>query len=509
MKAYNYVPSYTIGDSSAATDPETDVSWPSHPSDGTTPPKNAVLVSVGGEKPDSYSSLTSALKSLPKDSTPQVIFIYPGSYEEQVPSINRPGPVTIIGYTESEPGKTYSTNQVTITQAKGLSVAGTIPAGRSNADTATIATASSKIAIYNVKFINTENLDGATPNYVTLAASVYGDKIGFYGCSFDGWQDTLLTGATAGYQYYESCMIDGAIDFVWGYSKAYFKGCTLGAKRAKSAITAQSRNGPNAVGGYIFDQCLFTEAASATADLQGQVYLGRPYSAYALVVIKNSYLDSTIQPAGWKIWSTADPRTDHITFAEYANEGPGSWEKNVAAREAFGFATLLTKDEYSLETVMDSTDWIDKTHWDSITTPKPSTPVVPVPDPNAVYSGKTPPPGAYIVSKEAINGVTTYDTIQAAINALPVSSKVTPTVFIYPGTYKEQIVLSRAGTTFFIGYSESPDDYNKNQVTITYDKGIDTQAEASNSDSATFYATGNYFQAVNINFENTFGTASK
>ncbi|KAJ4124264.1 hypothetical protein NW768_009623 [Fusarium equiseti] len=507
MKAYNLVPSYTIGDSAAA-DPEPQVSWPSHPSDGTTPPKNAVVVSVGGEKSDSYSTLTDALKSLPKDSTSQVIFIYPGTYEEQVPSINRPGPVTIIGYTETEPGKTYTSNQVTITQAKGLSVAGTIPAGRSNADTATIATASTKIAFYNVKFINTDNLDGATPSYVTLAASVYGDKIGFYGCEMIGWQDTLLTGATAGYQYYESCYIDGAIDFIWGYSKAYFKGCTIAAKRAKSAITAHSRKDATAVGGYIFDQCLFTEAASSTVDLAGQVYLGRPYSAFALVVVKNSYLDSIIQPAGWKIWSTSDPRTDHITFAEYANEGPGSWEKNSAAREAFGFATLLTKDDYSLASVMDSTDWIDKKFWDSIVTPKPTTPVVPVPDPNAVYSGKTPPPGAFIVSKEAIEGVTSYSTIQAAIDALPASSKVTPTVFIYPGTYKEQIVLSRAGTTFFIGYSDSPDDYTKNQVTITYDKGIDTQADASNSDSATFYATGNYFQAVNINFENTFGTAN-
>ncbi|CEI63109.1 hypothetical protein FVEN_g345 [Fusarium venenatum] len=507
MKAYNLAPSYTIDDSSAA-EPEPEVTWPSHPSDGTTPPKDAVLVSVDGEKSGSYSSLTDALKSLPKDSTSQVIFVYPGTYEEQVPSINRPGPITIIGYTETEPGKTYTSNQVTITQSKGLSVAGTIPAGRSNADTATIATASTKIAFYNVKFINTDNLDGATPSYVTLAASVYGDKIGFYGCSFIGWQDTLLTGATAGYQYYESSYIEGAIDFVWGYSKAYFKGCTLAAKRAKSAITAQSRKDANAIGGYIFDQCLFTEAASATADLTGQVYLGRPYSAYALVVIKNSYLDGSIQPAGWKIWSTTDPRTDHVTFAEYANEGPGSWEKNSAAREAFGFATLLTKDDYALESVMDSTDWIDKTFWDSIVTPKSSTPVVPVPDPNAVYSGKTPPPGAYIVSKEAIDGVTTYSTIQAAIDALPASNKVTPTVFIYPGTYKEQIVLSRSGTTFFIGYSESPDDYTKNQVTITYDKGIDTQADASNSDSATFYATGNYFQAVNINFMNTFGTAT-
>ncbi|KAF4971282.1 hypothetical protein FSARC_1852 [Fusarium sarcochroum] len=510
MKAYNLVPSYTIGGSTAtSTDPDTtstDVSFPSHPSDGTKPPKGAVTVSVGGEKTDSYSSLTNALKSLPKDSTSQVIFIYPGTYEEQVPSINRPGPVTIIGYTETEPGKTYSSTQVTITQAKGLSVAGTIPAGRSNADTATIATASTKIAFYNVKFVNTDNSDGATPSYVTLAGSIYGDKVGFYGCSFIGWQDTLLTGATTGYQYYESSYIEGAIDFLWGYSKAYFKGCTIAAKRAKSAITAHSRKSETAIGGYIFDQCLFTEAASATVDLQGQVYLGRPYNAYALVVVKNSYLDSIIQPAGWKIWSTTDPRTDHITFAEYNNEGPGSWEKNTAAREGFGFATLLTKDDYSLASVMDSTDWIDKTWWDSITTPKAATTVDPVPGPGAVYSGKTPPSGAYIVSKEAIDGVKTYDTIQAAIDALPLSTKVTPTVFIYPGTYKEQIVLSRPGTTFFVGYSESPDDYTKNKVTITYDKGIDTQAQASNSDSATFYATGNYFQAVNINFANTFGT---
>ncbi|KAF4339748.1 pectinesterase [Fusarium beomiforme] len=507
MSTYNLVPSYAVDGSDASTEPVTDNSWPVHPTDGTTPPKGAVIVSVNGEKSGSYSSLTSALKSLPSDSTPQTIFIYAGTYEEQVPSINRPGPVTIIGYTESDPGKTYTTNQVIITQAKGLSVAGTIPAGRSNADTATIATASTNIAFYNVKFVNSDNLDGATPSYVTLAASVYGNHIGFYGCSFIGWQDTLLTGATNGYQYYESSYIEGAIDFIWGYSKAYFKGCTLAAKRAKSAITAHSRTSSSAIGGYIFDQCLFTEAASATVDLQGQVYLGRPYSQYAVVVVKNSYLDSIVQPAGWKIWSTTDPRTDHITFAEYNNDGPGSWEKNTAAREGFGFATLLTSDTYSLESVMDSTDWIDDTWWASITTPQPST-VTPTPTPSAPYSGKTPPPGAYIVSQSPIDGVTTYDTIQAAIDALPLSTKVTPTVFIYPGTYKEQIVLSRPGTTFFIGYSESPEDNTKNQVTITYDKGIDTQAAASNSDSATFYATGNYFQAVNINFANTFGTTA-
>jgi pectin methylesterase-like acyl-CoA thioesterase len=478
-----------------------------HPTSGTVPPAGAVLVAADGSISGAFTSLTAALASLPSDSSNQVIFIYPGTYNEQVPSINRPGPVMIIGYTSDAPGKGYKNNQVTITQARGLSVS-PAPVGHSNAETATIATASSKISWYNVNLVNSDNLDGAIPSYVTLAASVYGDKIGFYGCSFVGWQDTLLTGATAGMQYYESCYIDGAIDFIWGYSKAYFKGCTIAAKRAKSAITAHSRSSLTASGGYIFDQCLFTEAPTATVDLKGLVYLGRPYSKYALVVVKNSYLSDVIQPAGWKIWSTTDPRTDFITFAEYNNVGPGNWENNAVARQGFQNCTLLTSDEYPLSKVMTSTDWIDMTYWDQIETPQPA--VVPVvPSTPIVYDGTKPPAGALIVSKTPIEGQTTYNTIQAALNALPASNKIVGTVFIYPGTYNEQLVLAKAGTTILLGYSSASGDYTQNQVTIDFNKGIDTQADASNSDSATVYATGNYLQAVNINFSNTFGTTAK
>ncbi|KAK7421460.1 hypothetical protein QQX98_002159 [Neonectria punicea] len=512
MTAYNLVPSYEVTKTSDAapatsTTATADAEW-AHPTSGTEPPSGAVLVSVDGSIDGSYTSLTDALASLPSDSSTQIIFMYAGTYNEQVPSISRSGPVMIIGYTESAPGKTYTTNKVILTQAKGLSVS-PLPVGHSNAETATIATGGTgKIAMYNIDIINSDNLDGATANYVTLAASIYGNKIGFYGCSMIGWQDTLLTGATAGYQYYESCYIEGAIDFIWGYSKSYFKGCTLGAKRKGSSITAQSRASSSAVGGYIFDQCLFTAAPSATVDLTDGVYLGRPYSKYALVVVKNSYLDDIIQPAGWKIWSATDPRTDAITFAEYNNDGPGNWGNNSAAREQFGFATLLTSDSYSLETVMGSTDWIDKTYWDEIQTPQPKTvDTTPVVNPTT-YDGTTPPDGAFVVSKTAIEGKTTYTTIQSALDALPVSSKTTAIVFIYPGTYSEKLVLSKAGTTIFLGYSAAAGDYTKNQVTITYNAGIDTQADASNSDSATVYATGNYFQAVNINFANTFGTAS-
>lgn len=176
---------------------------------------------------------------------------------------------------------------------------------------------------------------------------------------------------------------------------------------------------------------MFTAAADATVDLTGSVYIGRPYSQYALVVVKNSYLTDVINPSGWKVWSTSDPRTSGVTFAEFNNTGPGNWENNEAARGAFGYATLLTEDTYSLANVMDSTDWIDMTYWDSIDTPTAvsgtaTTTATPTPTAAAIYDGTAPPSGAYIVSKTSFRTNTTvYDTIQSALDAIPTSSKVT------------------------------------------------------------------------------------
>ncbi|KAG9827059.1 carbohydrate esterase family 8 protein, partial [Aureobasidium melanogenum] len=518
--AWNYEPSWSFpastttgsasSTSSGVSGPTSTSSINAHPDSGSVPPQYAVIVSADGQHNASFTNLTAALASLPNDSTNQTIFIYAGSYNEQIPSINRPGAIRVIGYTSSSPGQSYKDNSVTVTFARGLSVS-PLPSGHSDAETATIATASNRISFYNINFINSDNLDGLEANYVTLAASIYGNDIGFYGCSFQGWQDTLLTGATTGYQYYESCYISGAIDFIWGYSKSFFKGCTIGAKRQKSAMTAQSRASSSAIGGYIFDQCLFTAATDATVDLTDSVYLGRPYSAYALVVVKNSYLDDVINPSGWKVWSTTDPRTDYITFAEYNNVGPGSWANNVAAREAFGNATLLTSDIYSLESVMDDTAWIDKTYWSSIVTPQPAvvnttTPTNVTVSGSSSYNGTVPPSGALIVSKNAIDGVATYDTIQAALDAAPTSSKTNATIFIYPGIYEEQLIVNKSGTTIFMGYSDSTDDYSKNQVTIQQSYGEDTQGTGSDVDAATVYATGNYFYAYNVNFRNNNGT---
>jgi len=210
------------------------------------------------------------------------------------------------------------------------------------------------------------------------------------------------------------------------------------------------------------------------------------------------------------VWSASDPRTDHITFAEYNNSGPSNWENNVAAREAFGNATLLTSDTYPLTSVMDSTAWIDMTYWTSIVTPQPV--VVTKTSPNITisgtsnYNGTVPPSGALIVSKSAIAGQTVYGTIQDALNAAPTASKTNATIFSYSGVYEEQLIVNKSGTTIFMGYSDATDDYSQNQVTIQQSHGVDTQGDGSDVDAATVYATGNYFYAYNINFRNNNGT---
>jgi pectin methylesterase-like acyl-CoA thioesterase len=201
-----------IAQSSAASLPPT-----AHPDSAKVPPQDAIVVSPNSKDSEgSFSSISAALASLPNDNTDQTVFVAKGSYHEQLPAINRPGAVRIIGYTTENPGQSYKDNTVTVAFSRGLSVS-PLPAGHNDAETAVVSTASSRISFYNINFVNTDNLDGSKASYVTLAASIYGNHIAFYACSLDGWQDTLLTGATAGYLYFESCYLGGAIDFICTY----------------------------------------------------------------------------------------------------------------------------------------------------------------------------------------------------------------------------------------------------------------------------------------------------
>jgi pectinesterase len=60
----------------------------------TSPPTGAIVVRAGTSSSGEFSTVSAAVNSLPNDSSSQAIFIYPGTYSEQV-YITRSGPLTV------------------------------------------------------------------------------------------------------------------------------------------------------------------------------------------------------------------------------------------------------------------------------------------------------------------------------------------------------------------------------------------------------------------------------
>lgn len=79
---------------------------------------------------------------------------------------------------------------------------------------------------------------------------------------------------------------------------------------------------------------------NATVEAEkGINYLGRPWRDWARVTFQTTYLSDVVNAAGWSIWSAATPNTDHATFEEFANYGPGSYP---AEGPRANFSTQLT-----------------------------------------------------------------------------------------------------------------------------------------------------------------------
>jgi hypothetical protein len=468
-----------------------------------TPTPSATLIVSQNATDCKYANISAAISALPNDNQPYTIKIEAGSYEGQI-SITRNGKVTLIG--ESDNPADYSQNKVTVQASNGQLTS----AGKNEQTPVLNVKKTGSIpdfAVYNIDFVNTYP---QTPNTAALAADYYGNNFAAYGCSFVGFQDTLL--ANKGVQVFAHSLIEGSVDFVWGFSTAYFYRSVLSSNTPGSCIAAQGRVA-GTVSGYVFDECKVTYKASTYGNTFGSTYLGRPYSNYSTAVYKNSWIDQHINPAGWKAWSTSSPQTSNVVFGEFNNTGPGSWQSG-STRPAY--ATNMSLEQvapYSLSNWVGDTSFIDQKAWnypapfDANTTSTPDTAPVAgnvTVSGSSAYNGTVPPAGSLIVSQKPLDGKIVYPTIQEALDAAPTSSQTT-TIFIYPGTFYEQLIVSGRNTTF-IGYSDSTDDYNKNKVTISQKKGVDTQGDGSNVDAATVYATGNYFYAYNINFVNANGT---
>ncbi|KAJ7069251.1 pectin lyase fold/virulence factor [Mycena amicta] len=317
----------------------------------TQPPTGAVIVNPHTVAPGEFTSVGDAVNSLPADTSPQVVFIYPGVYIKQV-NISRPGPVTIMGYTRNS----FDYNQNTVTLIHNASLA----TGAGSDDlTGTLRVLSANVSLYNLDIVN--NFGVAATNGQAIALSGQADRMGVYACRLFSYQDTLYT--NVGNHVFLRSYIEGAVDYIFGrHSIAYFEGNTIASKGA-GCITAHGRQ-LNDTGIYIFNENKIIAAPDAFPNVTNNVFLGRPWGDWARVIFKNTDIVAPMNKTIWSIWNPGDERIDFILFAEFDSFGQGVLGANRA-----NFSTVLTGaeadvQEYTLAgTIPDYKDWVDERYF--------------------------------------------------------------------------------------------------------------------------------------------------
>jgi len=199
---------------------------------------------------------------------------------------------------------------------------------------------------FRAENITFENSSG--PVGQAVAVRIDGDMVVFHNCHFSGFQDTLYPHGEKSRQYYRDCIIEGTVDFIFGWSTAVFDRCTIICKD-HGFVTAPSTNEGTPFG-FVFLDCKISGAAT-----ENSFYLGRPWRPFGKSAFLRCEMGNMVSPEGWSNWDKPDAEKSSF-FAEYKNSGPGAISgKRVA------WSHQLTDQEaavYTLENILG--DWVKK-----------------------------------------------------------------------------------------------------------------------------------------------------
>lgn len=313
----------------------------------TSPSEGAIIVD-GSSVPitGSFPTVQSGVNALSLNSTtPQTLFIYSGTYIEQVYIPLLKSNLTVQGYTED--AQSYEGNKATIScnlSRQNIS---------SNDLTATLRQWNTNTKIYNLNIIN--NFGRATTNGQALAVSAHTGNQGYYGVQLWGYQDTLLT--NVGNQVYAKSLIVGAVDFIFGMNAtAWFEQLDIRTV-GTGWVTANGRTDAASPSWYVINNSTVAGLNSSIA--AGSSSLGRPWRSFSRVVFQNTELGDVIPAAGWSVWSSTQALTENVLYGEHNNYGPGSV---LETGPRANFSTQLT-EPIPVETVLgdgySSEWWVD------------------------------------------------------------------------------------------------------------------------------------------------------
>ena len=190
---------------------------------------------------------------------------------------------------------------------------------------ATLMTTGRDVTVENLTVRN----DAGDGRKVGQAVAIYaaGDRGTWRDCSLIAHQDTLFCGPvrlpnaaedigqrrgcaeqalrvedgplTRSRQYFENCLIQGDVDFIFGSYRCWFEKCTLFMNARGGWYTAANTNESQPFG-FVFHRCRLTGDCAP-----GGGFLGRPWRSFARVLFLACDMDEHVAPQGFADWDEA------------------------------------------------------------------------------------------------------------------------------------------------------------------------------------------------------------
>lgn len=284
-----------------------------------------IVVDINGG--GNFTSIQAAIDAVPSNSTKEtIIYVKRGLYNQEkliVPA-NKTR-ITLIGESREQTIISYYTYNCA-DGGDGMCPDAKVALWASNSDlvrtAATFTIMANDFRAENITFQNTAGNVGQAQ-----ALTIQSDRNVFINCNITGYQDTIYfwMGATSR-AYFESCMILGRTDYIYGGGIAFFNKCEI-RSYGGAWITAPS-TGADQEYGFVFYKCNLTYQSNSprNGDDGAKIKFGRPWHNYPKVSWLYCTMPAEIDPLGWgDKWNMTYSDTDtRLRLYEWMNIGPGA-----------------------------------------------------------------------------------------------------------------------------------------------------------------------------------------
>jgi pectinesterase len=279
-------------------------------------------ITVARDGSGNYTTIQSAIDAVPDNSTDRtVVFIKNGIYIEKVVIPSTKTNLTLVG---------EDVNQTILSWNEAVAVQwvrenNVILEGPHTAPTLIVD--ANDFMMLNLTVENSYGYQYAGPQ--ALAIRTAGDRQVFLHCKFFSYQDTYMTFGRSR-NYTKDCLIEGAVDFIFGTGVNVFDSCIFNSIRNGGYYTAASTDANWDFGYVIRDTRLTSAAGNANQSL------GRTWSNTTKCVFYQCDLNNIVSSQAWFKW--ADQIDIDFNVAEYKSINQGNIDNRPTYSKQMGDA---------------------------------------------------------------------------------------------------------------------------------------------------------------------------